>query len=98
MMQVDPPVEEPLALLGQWYQVFLYAAMVPCFAAVVLSSLLMLYLEPLDEYAALAFIGVSALRSTRARPRGREPTAARRVRPMRERRRSSTFSASRRLR
>lgn len=46
----------------------------------------------------LAYIGVSARRSTRARPRGREPTAARRVRPMRERRRSSTFSASRRLR
>ena len=58
MMQVDSPIDEPRALLGQWYQIFLYSAMVPCFSAVILSSMLLLYIEPLDESAAVSFVGV----------------------------------------
>lgn len=58
MMQSELPGDEPRALLSQWYQIFLYAAMVPCFAAVVLSSMLLLYLEPLDEVASVSFVGV----------------------------------------
>ncbi|KAG8457150.1 hypothetical protein KFE25_004117 [Diacronema lutheri] len=57
MMQVDSPIDEPRALLGQWYQIFLYSAMVPCFSAVILSSMLLLYIEPLDESAAVSFVG-----------------------------------------
>lgn len=60
MMQSELPGEEPRALLAQWYQIFLYAAMVPCFAAVVLSSMLLLYIEPLDEAASISFVGVRA--------------------------------------
>jgi hypothetical protein len=33
MMQVDTPLDETKALLAQWYEIFLFAAMVPCFTS-----------------------------------------------------------------
>lgn len=57
MEQVDIPLEEETALLAQWYQVFLLAALVPCFSAVIQASLLLIYLDPLDEAATVAFVG-----------------------------------------
>lgn len=57
MIQANNPLGESTALLSQWYQLFLLAAMMPCFAAVVQSSMLLLYIEPLDLKAATNFIG-----------------------------------------
>lgn len=57
MLQVEPPLAETHALLSQWYSAFLLAATVPCFVGTVLSSMLLLYIEPLDDRAANNFVG-----------------------------------------
>ncbi|KAJ1624094.1 hypothetical protein T492DRAFT_845012 [Pavlovales sp. CCMP2436] len=56
---VDKPLDEANALLSRWYEIFLFAAMVPCFTSVVhvQASMLLLYIEPLDEAASIQFIG-----------------------------------------
>jgi len=60
MVQADSPLEgtgSNAALLAQYYMLFLVTSMVPLFGAIVMSSLLLLYIEPLDDSAAIAFIG-----------------------------------------
>jgi len=57
MVQVDTPLDETDRLLAQWYMIFLVSSMVPLFASVIMSSMLLLYVEPLDEDAALSYIG-----------------------------------------
>lgn len=57
MVQAEPPLPDTDRLLPQWYVVFLLASMTPCFLAVMVASVLLIYLEPLDEEASVGYIG-----------------------------------------
>lgn len=49
---------------------FLVASMVPLFGAIIMSSLLLLYIEPLDDSASISFIGPFMVRAAGGGTRG----------------------------
>lgn len=55
MLQADAPQDNAERFLSRWYQIFLLAGLVASFVSICQASVLLIYIEPLDNHAAALF-------------------------------------------